>query len=198
MCYYATTMVVGRLFRSVNRAVTPKSLQNDIADLILTFQVCACSIENIMIRNSYGFAGFALILLVLSAWFSLAAPEGRGNPCLNMIEYVRGGQSFKRTVFRCILQLIGGLASYRYAQYFWYLELTAGHGRRFRMPHCTAGLSVPSPIGFGLEFGATIVDSLLCITTVTPFFVCETITKAVLATIMTCAGEKIYTFLRPA
>ena len=192
LCYYATTMLIARLLRTANTKLLPGTVHPYVADMITTFQVCACSLENIMIRNAYGFAAYGFTLFALGTWLAVTVTEGRGNPCANVINYMKGGQSLRTTFLRCCLQLFGGLLSYRYAQCFWYLEMTEGYGQRFHALHCTAGLSVPFLIGLGVEFSGTLFDSFLCITTFTPFFLCETTSKALIGTLMTCAGNVKY------
>lgn len=93
--------------------------------MVMTFAGCACSLENQAIRHEYGFAGYSVILFVLATWFSLTVRDGsRGNPCGNMISFMQGEISWLMTIVRITFQLVGGLASYQYARYFWYLGLT--------------------------------------------------------------------------
>lgn len=188
MCYYTTTVILGRLLRIINKEVSPLSLQPYIADMITTFQVCACSLENVMIKNSYGTLGYALILFTLGVWVSFTVKEGKGNPCANIVTYMKGEQGILKTLLRVALQLAGGLISFRWARGFWYLGLTDGHNQRFRMLHCNAALSVPFPVGLTIEFGGTVIESLLALTMFTPFEACETTTKVAINVIMTLLG----------
>ena len=96
-----------------------------LADFVMTFAGCACSLENAMINRAYGFEAYGGILFVIAMWFSLTIHDGsRGNPCGNMIAYMQGEITVFTMLSRIVFQLLGGLLSYRYARYFWYLELT--------------------------------------------------------------------------
>ena len=78
-----------------------------------------------MIRRAYGFTAYGGILFVIALWFSLTIHDGsKGNPCGNMISYMKGEIKLFSMLSRMIFQLLGGLASYRYAKNFWYLGLT--------------------------------------------------------------------------
>ena len=99
------------------------------ADFVMTFATCACSLENAMINRAYGFEAYGGVLFVIAMWFSLTIHDGsRGNPCGNMIAYMQGEITVFTMMSRVVFQLLGGLLSYRYARYFWYLELTEVRG----------------------------------------------------------------------
>lgn len=93
--------------------------------MVMTFAGCACSLENVMIRNSYGSTAYGVALFTLASWFALTVHDGsKGNPCGNMISFMQGKISLPMMWVRVFFQLLGGLASYTYARNFWYLGLT--------------------------------------------------------------------------
>ena len=109
----------------VNNNITLHFLACILADFVMTFAGCACSLENSMIRRAYGFTAYGGILFVIALWFSLTIHDGsKGNPCGNMISYMKGEIKLFSMLSRMIFQLLGGLVSYRYAKNFWYLGLT--------------------------------------------------------------------------
>ena len=51
LSYYAFTMLLARVLRIVNGRCVPQKYQLYTGDLITAFQICACSLENSMMRR---------------------------------------------------------------------------------------------------------------------------------------------------
>ena len=189
LCFYALNTVFGRQARRAVRHFMPKSVVPYALDLVTTFQLMACSLENGQIRKHYGDGAYVLVMFSIGMWsYATIAGEASSNPCAHVIKYMQGKKSIKQLILHVVCQLVGGLMSFPYARLFWYLELTESHAHRFRSLHCTADLTVPTPIGFLLEFGATFVDVLLCLTTFTPFLFYEVATKSLIGCIVVILG----------
>ena len=187
--YYSFTIFTGRLLRILNRRIVPSSLQLYVGDFLVSFMVHACSLENGMMRKYYGWTGYCLVLFALSMWFSLTISTYQCNPRQSTIDYMKGSTSIKRTLLRSACQLAGGLLSYRYARSVWALELTGGHSQRLKALHCISDLRVPLMMGFAVEFGGSIVDTFLSITTFSSFQLSETTSKCLLGVAMTVMGK---------
>ena len=91
----------------------------------MAFAGCACSLENVMIRRAYGHIGYGVVLFTTAFWFYMTVKDGsRGNPVAHIMAYMKGDMKSSMMLTRMAFQLMGGLSSYRYARYFWYLEFT--------------------------------------------------------------------------
>ncbi len=94
-------------------------------DFVMAFAGCACSLENVMIKRAYGQVGYGVVLFTTAFWFYMTVKDGsRGNPVAHMMAYMKGEMRASMMLTRMAFQLMGGLSSYRYARYFWYLEFT--------------------------------------------------------------------------
>lgn len=189
LCYYALAILLGRFLRLATKEFIPPKIQPYFYDAATTFQALACSLENIQIRNHYGWGAYGAILFFLSFWFTLTIKNGKPNPCSYMIHYSKGEISWKRFMVHLVFQLVGGLSSYRFARTFWSFGLTEGHTQRYVQSHCVADLNVSIPEGISVETLCTLFDTLLCLTTFTPFIYWESASKCLIGALMTVFGE---------
>ena len=190
ICYYSTAMLAGRLMReAVRRSPTPKLLTPFLLDFITTFQMMACSLENSHVRIHYGMAGYVMAMVVTGLWGCLTLGTTTANPCTHVARYVRKQQTGIKSLVSVAVQLCGGLLSYKYARMFWALEISEVHASRYHTLHCTADLTVSPLLGFTVEFGATLICSLLAMTTFSSFIIFEESLKLLFASMLTVLGK---------
>ncbi|PAA76078.1 hypothetical protein BOX15_Mlig008191g3, partial [Macrostomum lignano] len=170
LLYYSCAMLLGRGLRHcVRRLITPtlgKSVASCLLDLVTTFQVCACSLENGVIRKHYGMPAYLCTLLLLGVWHSGTLGDACGNPCGSWRQFVLGQARLSGTLIRMSLQMLAGAMAYRYARCCWWrLGLSSEHEMRYRITGCSSDLAVPVGAGFSIEAFATGLDLLvgLCV-----------------------------------
>uniref|UniRef100_A0A1I8H3N3 Cas1_AcylT domain-containing protein n=1 Tax=Macrostomum lignano TaxID=282301 RepID=A0A1I8H3N3_9PLAT len=128
--------------------------------------VCACSLENGVIRKHYGMPAYLCTLLLLGVWHSGTLGDACGNPCGSWRQFVLGQARLSGTLIRMSLQMLAGAMAYRYARCCWWrLGLSSEHEMRYRITGCSSDLAVPVGAGFSIEAFATGLDLLvgLCV-----------------------------------
>ena len=156
-------MFIARTLRWVVKRYIPTNLQIYFHAFINAWQGCSCSLENSITKRYYGKIAYCVQSFVLAFWFQWTWPPlTSGNPCGNWMHFIEGRARFFSTLLKMTLQMLGGLTAYRYARFFWYLELCNGHAQRYSMIECFSDLKVAVPIGFMLEFLASFTDKFMC------------------------------------
>ncbi|CAH1788748.1 unnamed protein product [Owenia fusiformis] len=161
ICYISITCFICRLLRIANQKL-PKWLQDYTCDVISTFQLCACGLENFVIRRFYGFKLYIPYSFCIGIWYSWTYDGSTSNPCKSLIKYMNGTMSLKKVVLKIFLQLIFGvIVGYEYARSMWYFEMSHPHAARYVATSCRSDLTVPFVFGFLIEFFGTILDVLI-------------------------------------
>ena len=189
--FYAATALLGRALRFVikQRLKNDTLLRRLLFDFVTTFQLMAMSLENGQLRKHYGDTVYMATLLMTGLWCFYTVDDGLSNPCACVVGVMRGSYGYAEASIRCLLQLCGGLLSYRYARLFWKLALTNSHFERSLMVFCRSDLRVTSLMGFSIEFAATFVNTLICFNTFSSFKHSENLSKCLFGTYLTLLGE---------
>lgn len=188
--YYAAFLFAGYVLRSLVRRYTfvESSSRRYFLDLVSTFSVLACSLENSHVRQQYGNAGYVTILYILSTWHSFTLHDSNPNAIYNSVKYAMGRFDARSAVFFTTGQIIGMYLSYGAAIVFWSLSLCHNHRLRLVATECTTDLNVTVLVGFLVESVGTSFDILISLTrfTASPLF--ELSIKILINVVLTAAA----------
>ncbi|XP_063227405.1 aquaporin-11-like [Bacillus rossius redtenbacheri] len=121
---------------------------------IAAAELCGVCFELIIVADNYGVSTYAVLLFLLTIWWSAQWGDASACPYTHLEDVVEGRQDLRRAVLKIWAELTGGVLVFRYVQLLWSLELTDNHeGRAFE--DCSADLQVPVLYGIIVEGVAT-------------------------------------------
>lgn len=93
------------------------------------------------VADNFGVATYAIVLFLLTVWWSQVWGDASACPYTHMEEMVEGNVTPRDVALKTWAQLMGGCCVWRFVQFFWWLELAQTHrGRAFE--DCSADLQV--------------------------------------------------------
>ncbi|XP_064613657.1 aquaporin-11-like [Liolophura sinensis] len=161
LLYYTATFLIASSLRRLNKAASPRRLQEFIADFISTFQTCAVSFENGNSLRLYGWLGLYLVIFTLMMCYARIFTDSCANPVGNAKKYFQHRQSLMKTLLKLVLQAFSGYCAFQYVKHFWSLDFHEYHSIRLQQKQCYTYLSVSVLLGFLIEGGATMTDVVL-------------------------------------
>ena len=186
--YYSFTICLASFLRNISKGIFPKKTVIYILDMITTFQVCACSLENASVRHYHGFPGYLFAVFSLAILHSITFKGFRGNPLANVTGYLRNEQTLQKTLLRMAFQMTGGLMSYRYAKMLWRFRLNDIHLTRADML-CRNDLSIDPTLGFLVEFAGTVFETYISFCTLSSKPAIDMAVKQTIAIINLALGK---------
>lgn len=94
-----------------------------------------------IVADNFGVATYAIILFLLTIWWSQVWGDASACPYTHMEDMVEGRTTPRNVALKTWAQLMGGCCVWRFVQFFWWLELAETHkGRAFE--DCSADLQV--------------------------------------------------------
>lgn len=91
--------------------------------------------------DNFGVASYAIVLFLLTIWWSQEWGNATACPYTHMEDVVEGKISFRVMALKIWAQLMGGCCVWRFIQFFWWLEISQTHqGKAFE--DCSADLQV--------------------------------------------------------
>ncbi|BHF83899.1 hypothetical protein SprV_0902704700 [Sparganum proliferum] len=152
-------------------------LHKSLQDAVSTFQLCACSLENGIVRATFGIKGLILVIGVHNLIMTqLAWADSYGSPCNAFYRYLNCKTSVTWMLVSWGFQLMGAFAAL-HLSYFWLsLHTTSYHATQLAtklaildaLEHPTTAtaaaagdLTVSVPAGMLIEGGAAFIDVLL-------------------------------------
>ena len=190
VCYYITFLVIGHVLRSLVEQFVDAKYQRFLLEMVTTFQVLGCSLENGQIRMKYGLMGFTVAIYFLCTWYSLTLGSTSANPCSRVSDYMHGRVTARDTTLLIFSQIAGAMLSYRAATTIWNFGLTDGHRYRLKVA-CMTDLSASLPVGLALESFGILFIYLLNLKSFTSFHSAETNIKCVMECLLTAAGKLV-------
>lgn len=161
LIYFLITMTTGWLLRTISYKTAPEPLNSYIADFSATLEMCAYFYENAFIFKNYGTFWLA-ILIIVELFISNRSFRGASvSPCVPFLSYMERKISFTKMLFHIALHTVAGYASYHYARRLWSWDMVLEHRTRFEESSCQSDLNVSLVTGFGIEIGATLIDTWL-------------------------------------
>lgn len=187
--YYAFFLSAGSILRSIVRRFIAKQHQTYWLDLVTTFSILACSLENSHVRIEYGYGAYIAVLYLLFTWYSITLFDSTYNPLYNIVAFAQGQYDLFRLLWLTTAQILGAWLSYQAAFVFWSLGLCVTHRKRAEAVDCATDLNVSIPLGFLVESSGTALDIVLslCIFTSSPQI--ELSVKCLFSAILTACGE---------
>lgn len=125
-----------------------------LLEAIATAELCACCFELIIVADNFGVSAYAVILFVLTVWWSSEWGEATACPYTHLEDVLDGKADVREAALKIWAQLTGGVLVFRYIQLLWWLELCDAHKNR-AFEQCTADLQVPVVVGAVIEGVAT-------------------------------------------
>lgn len=185
------TTLVGSSLRVINRAVTPAQLRGPVADFISTFQTCASSLENAHVLKHYGFPGLSVYVFIQCVIFIVTYGDSQASPTGNFQRWFDGELPVNNALFRIALQILAAYVSYKYALAVWAMDLLPEHKVKLAATECMTDLNVSLLTGFGLETGATLLDTWMGMQIILSSQRLDTGVKAAAQTTMIVLGKAI-------
>jgi aquaporin rerated protein, invertebrate len=114
-------------------------------DILTKIIVCSFSIFNFLfhslVADNFGVATYAIVLFVLTLWWSQVWDTATACPYTHMEDMIEGTTSPRDMALKTWAQLMGGCCVWRFIQFFWWLEIAQTHkGKAFE--DCNADLQV--------------------------------------------------------
>jgi aquaporin related protein len=95
------------------------------------------------VADNFGIATYAIILFLLTIWWSQMWGDATACPYTHMEDMIEGRTTPRDVALKTWAQLMGGCCVWRFVQFFWWLELAETHkGKAFE--DCSADLQVTS------------------------------------------------------
>lgn len=130
-----------------------------ILEAIAAAELCSTCFELIIVADNFGVATYAIVLFLLTVWWSQVWGDASACPYTHMEEMVEGNVTPRDVFLKTWAQLMGGCCVWRFVQFFWWLELAQTHqGRAFE--DCSADLQVSPLAGAFIEGIATLLCRL--------------------------------------
>lgn len=186
--YYAFFLSVGSILRNIIRKYVPTQHQTYWLDLITTFSVLACSLENSHVRQQYGYGAYIAVLYLLVTWYSMTLYDSNSNPAYNVVAFAQGHYDLARALWLTTAQVLGAWLSLRGAFFFWSLGLCANHRMRIEAVDCATDLNVPAPLGFLIESSGIAFDIFLSLCEFTNSPQIELSVKLLIICLLTASG----------
>ena len=165
LIYYVMWILIGWVFRRIINTYCPKPFAPYAMNFVMTYVLMAMSLEGGQITKHYGALAYFVAnccLGMFNTYLNKNEPlTWSSNPKSYAIKYVQGDASFKSAVLHALCQLVGGLLSFSSARLFWSMGLTESHAQRYTTQHCTTDLTVSVSMGFTIEFGVTLLLTVL-------------------------------------
>ena len=89
LLFYSLFLLTGITLRWLIRKTAPIYFQQYLLDLVTTFSVLGCSLENGNVRRAYGMAGYFTAQFTLHTIHNLILSDTTANPCSNVVACVR-------------------------------------------------------------------------------------------------------------
>lgn len=158
--YYAFFLSSGSILRSTVRRFIAEQNRQYWLDLVTTFSVLACSLENSHVRNVYGYSAYFVVIFLLGTWYSMTTSGCNYNPAYSVVAYAKGQYDLVRLLWLTSAQVLGACLSYRGAFIFWTLGLCKIHRKRAE-GRCNTELNVPATLGFLIESSGMALNVIL-------------------------------------
>lgn len=106
-----------------------------IVERWMWFMIC------FLVADNFGIATYAIVLFLLTIWWSQVWGDSTACPYTHMEDMVEGKTTPRDVALKTWAQLMGGCCVWRFVQFFWWLELAQTHkGKAFE--DCSADLQV--------------------------------------------------------
>ncbi|XP_046406198.1 aquaporin-11 [Ischnura elegans] len=147
-----------RLVKSYYEAAYPFGdvpfVQVLIEEAIAAAELCGCCFELIIVADNYGVFAYAVLLFLLTIWWSNCWGNATACPYNHLEDVLTGDTDMRTALLKAIAQLVGGISVFRFIQFLWRLELADTHVGRAE-EDCTADLQVTMFVGALIEATAT-------------------------------------------
>jgi len=161
--YILLILFLAELARRVVAPLNPGLVKIALNEAISAAELCGACFELIIISDHYGLFLYAVLLFLLTIWWSLHWGDATACPYNHFEECIQGNISRQETIVRTVAEVAGGIAVFRFIQILWSLEISETHvGRSHSAIYnvCTADLTVPVLHGAVIEGVATMVCRL--------------------------------------
>ncbi|XP_060575094.1 aquaporin-11-like [Ruditapes philippinarum] len=157
--FFIITMGVGWSLRALNKMLTPEPIKTHVANFLATLEMCAYFFENNFIYKNFG-SIWLFIAVVIECFIANRTFFGASeNPCHAFTQMLENKISATSAIVSIVVQALAGVASYRFARMVWSLDMVPDHRDRYMETVCASDLNVAFLIGFGIELGATLIDT---------------------------------------
>jgi len=175
--FFGINMMAGIVLRALTAAIVPEPLKGLTLSFLATMEACAYFFENNFVFKYYGSTWLAVAIIAQCFVLSRTLHGASENPVQMLAAYMDGSKSLLGALVQVVVQSLAGLASYRFAQMVWSLDLIADHHERFYETTCSSDLEVTLLVGFLIEMGACMSDTWLQMQTVVPISVIDELIK---------------------
>ncbi|KAG8235632.1 hypothetical protein J437_LFUL015665 [Ladona fulva] len=150
-------------------------LQILIEEAIAAAELCGCCFELIIdvfldiyseidfasiVADNYGVSAYAVLLFLLTIWWSSNWADATACPYNHLEDYVSGNTDLFSVILKGLAELIGGVSIFKLIQYLWALEWAETHkGRAYE--ECSADLQVSMMMGALIE-GVAVCICRIC------------------------------------
>ncbi|XP_067650204.1 aquaporin-11-like [Haliotis asinina] len=186
--FFLINMTSGIILRSLNKVFSPKWAQEYIADFLATMEACAYFFENNFVYKYYGPLWLGIAIVVQCFICGRTFDGASENPVNAFQRLVTGEIKFPKAMLKIFIQSLAGLASYRFAQLVWSLDLISDHHERYYETECASDLNVTLTFGFLIEMAATLSDNWLGMQTVSRMSLLDELVKYANGAIMIVVG----------
>ncbi|XP_041370294.1 aquaporin-11-like [Gigantopelta aegis] len=161
LIFFFITMATGVFLRTLNTIVSPKWLQEYVADFVTTAEACAYFFENNFVYKYYGSFWFAIAIICQLYVCTRTFGNASENPVKALTQLVNAEITPTKAALKIVIQTLAGLASYRFAKAVWALDLISDHHERYYESTCASDLNVVLLMGFMIEMAASLSDTWL-------------------------------------
>ncbi|XP_066155285.1 aquaporin-11 isoform X1 [Euwallacea fornicatus] len=150
-----TLYLAEQLRKLVNHFTKNETLVRQLLlEFIATLELCAACFELLIVAENFGVGTYALLLWLLTLWWSTKWGDATACPYCPMEEAFTGGRTWQSALKIIGVQLVAAVFTFRYVQLLWAMELAETHKDK-AYEECTADLQVDMVLGSIVECALT-------------------------------------------
>eukprot|EP00058_Branchiostoma_floridae_P006552 XP_002592040.1 hypothetical protein BRAFLDRAFT_79629 [Branchiostoma floridae] len=153
--FMVVTFAIAQVLRVVGKAILPSSIYEYWAELITTWQFCACFIETDFVTADHGWWMFAVVCFLMCLGFCKVFEDATGCPCCVLEDYMGNLTTWTSALIKVAVQILGAILAARWAYFVWTMEYSAGHADKAREELCETCINCSDLEGMAAEGLAT-------------------------------------------
>ncbi|XP_019630502.1 PREDICTED: aquaporin-12-like isoform X2 [Branchiostoma belcheri] len=153
--FMVVTFAIAQVLRIVGKVVLPSNIYEYWAELITTWQFCACFIETDFVTADHGWWMFAVVCFLMCLGFCKVFEDATGCPCCVLEDYMGNLTTVKSALIKVAVQIAGAILAARWAYFVWTLGYSAGHADKAREELCETCINCSDLEGMAAEGLAT-------------------------------------------